>query len=180
MTRPHGLITTVAELRERCDVDPVTHCWHWRGATSNGSPRIWAFDHRLGDKRTMTGALAVWNIAFGRAPRTMAFRGCVSRTCLNPAHLREAGTKAEIGQHIRRTGALKGLHLEVRRANVARAHEACGIVPTPAAIVLAIRAAPAKVTAVALAAQYGMAHQTVGRIRRGESHRHLLPVQEAA
>lgn len=178
--RARGLISTIAKLRERCTVDPLTHCWHWQGAKSNGQPRIWAFDHATGDKRAMSGPKAAWNIAFGRAPRGLAYRACLCDSCLNPAHLREARSKAEIGEHIRRAGTRKGTAYPARMANLARARAALGITPTPAAVVLAIRAAPQDVSNVELSKEFGLLHQTISRIRRGESHRHLLALEAAA
>jgi len=173
-------VLTVEALRSRCTVDPVSHCWHWTGAiSSDGIPRIHTFDHAVGDKRVLTGPRAAWNIAHGEAPPAdrMVFRCCGERLCLNPAHLRLAATKAEIGLHWRRAGFRLGTALDARRANAAKAQAARGITPTDSAVVLAIRQAPAEASNVELAQRFGVAHQTVSRIRRGQSHRHLLPTQ---
>jgi hypothetical protein len=165
---------SVQALKSRCIIDPVTHCWQWQGAFSAGEPRLWAFDHALGDKRVMTGPAAAWNIAHDApVPRgKMVFRGCMNRVCLNPAHLRLARSLAEVGEHQRRAGTRKGRpRTPAQAAANQRMRDARGLPQTPPEIVRAIRAAPAGITNVALAAQHGVAHQTVSRIRRGESHR---------
>jgi len=176
-------IATVAALREHSVFDPRTFCWHWQGAKSTeGVPRIWAFDHERGDKRVMPGPKAVWNIAFARAPRGLAFRRCGCTDCVNPAHHGEAPDKAAIGLHVRRAGWRKGTHVEQRRASLAKAQRAAGVTPTPAHIVAAIRSADPKTTNVAMAAQFGITHQTVSEIRRGNSRRdaHLEEEEQCA
>lgn len=171
----HGLITSVAQLKARCTIDPATHCWLWAGATTgvHGVPAIWCFDHGRGEKRTMSGPLAAWNIAHGEAPPagTLVFRGCCRTLCLNPAHLRRARSKAEIGQHIRRNGARKGTAVEARRANAAIGRAAAGIIDTPIESVIAIRSAPSSTTGRALAQALRLSESCVSRIRRGETHR---------
>lgn len=174
--RWHRCCNTLADVRERCSVDPATGCWHWLGTmTKRGSPRIYAVDLDRSDKRVMPATRAVWMLAFGTAPgRLMIYRSCFVADCVNPQHLRPAESKAQIGAKLRASGKRKGTSLEQRRASVAKAMAAQGIVPTAPAVVLAIRAEPAGVTGMQLAAKYGLAAQTVSRIRRGQSHRHLL------
>lgn len=173
----HSYIGTLEALRCRCDVDRDTRCWNWLGATSSdGRPRVYGFDHARGEKRSMTGSLAVWNLAFGRAPLPgwLVLRGCGGALCLNPVHLREIRNRAEMGDYIRRAGFRKGTAVAARRANQRIASLASGKVPTAPEIVRAIRAAPASVTAVELARTHGIAHQTASRIRRGDSHREVV------
>lgn len=121
-------ITTIAHLKARSTVDTATHCWHWHGASIEGRPRIWAFDHDKGEKTALSGPLAAWNIAHGRSPLAgwIVFRACMSADCVNPAHMREARDRAEIGRHIRLSGRWVGTNLETRRANVAVALAALG------------------------------------------------------
>jgi len=166
-------ILTIEDLKSRSVRDPVTHCWHWQGAFSAGNPRIWTLDHERIEKRSMSGPKAVWNIAHGKPPMDrLVFRACGCKECVNPAHLKTAKDKAEIGEHIRRAGFRKGTATEARRANALKAIEAMGIVPTAPDVVIAVRAATG--TGIAIAAQFGLSHQTVSKIRRGESHKHLL------
>jgi hypothetical protein len=167
-------ITTTADLEARSLRDAATHCWHWQGAkATDGTPRIWTFDHERGEKRCMSGPKAVWNIAHQAAPRAgwLVFRRCVTSDCVNPSHMAQASNKAEIGVHIARRGSRKGKFAEQARANARKASAAAGIVYTPPEIVRAIRAAGPEQTSLALAAIHGLAHQTVSRIRRGDSHR---------
>lgn len=173
----HSLIRTVAELKDRCELNPVTRCWNWVGATAtDGTPRIYAFDNNLGEKRTMTGMVAAWNIAHGAGPLAgwIVGRSCGNRRCLNPVHLREFRNKAELGAHIRLAGWRVGNSTEQRRANARLASTAAGIEYTSPEVVRAIRAAPATVTGKALGLQFGIAHQTVSLIRRFKSHREVV------
>lgn len=171
-------ILTIEALKARCTVVPDTGCWLWQGACSGTppTPRIWTLDYGRAEKRTMSGPLAAWHIAYEAPPRPgrLVYRGCMSSLCLNPWHLREASTKAEIGLHIRRTGIRVGTALESRRANVRLAQAASGVVQTPDDVVLAIRAAPPGVTNKALCELHGVNRTVVSRIRRGESHRQVL------
>lgn len=104
-------------------------------------------------------------IGYGRAPRGLAYRCCGSVDCVNPVHVSEAPTRAAIGLFIRSLGRRKGTHVQARRCNLEKAYAARGVVPTPAAAVLEIRAADASVTNVSLAAKFGIAHSTVSAIR---------------
>lgn len=170
---------TVADVKANCDVDPVTGCWHWKGAKAlDGTPRMWAVDYEMLVKRSMSGPKAMWGIAHGEAPRKgwLVFRSCVCRDCLNPVHLSQARDKKEIGEHIARSGRRKGNSVEQRRASVRLAWAAAGVTPTPPEIVRAIRAADQSTTNKALGLQFGISCTTVGRIRLGQSHRDLLEV----
>lgn len=176
----YGLITSIAALRERCKVDPVSLCWEWQGATRGGSrpvarlfPVVYAYDHATGEKRGMSGPAAAWNIAHGEAPRPghRVFRACGNCLCLNPVHLRQARNAAEIGQHQRRSGTLRGKNVEQHRASLAKARAAQGIVSTPIEIVRAIRSADASITGRELARRFGMSDSAVSRIRLGQTHK---------
>lgn len=168
-------ITTIAALKSRCIVDHATHCWLWQGACSDGHPRVHAFDHARGEKRVMPGTRAAWNVAFGEDPPAWAlvYRGCQRQLCLNPAHLRLARDRADIGQHIRRAGTRKGTHLEARRANQRKACAAQGMKLVSPDVVEAIRLAPPEVTGRALVELHGVNRTTVSRIRRGEGYRDM-------
>lgn len=167
-------VLTIADLRARSVRKGL--CWLWQGAASGGHPRIWTFDHAAGDKRTMTGPRAVWNIAMQAAPPArLVFRCCGERACVNPAHLRLADDKASMFAALKRDGRFRGTFVAQRRANAELARIAAGITPTPAAIVAAIRAAPLRSaggpTNIALAALHGITHNAVSQIRLGKSRR---------
>lgn len=176
-TRLHSYIGTVEDLRARCNVDRVTGCWIWTGAnSSDGRPRLHTFDHDRGDKRTMSGPKAAWNIAHQRAPLPgwIVARRCGHPLCLCPVHLAEFADKAALGEHIRRAGWRVGTHVEQRRQSQRKACAAAGLTPTPEHVVRAIRAADKSVTSLSLAALHGIAHQTVSRIRRMDSHKGVV------
>lgn len=175
-------ILTINDLRIRSNIDPTTGCWHFTGSLSrDGVPRIHTLDYERDEKRVMSGPKAVWNIAHCCAPRAgwLVFRRCVTADCVNPVHMGQAASRKEIGAHIRLNGARKGVAVEQRQANLIKARAAAGIVPTSEPIVISIRAADTDITSRALSKLHGIAEQTVSRIRRGQSHRHLLPTIEA-
>lgn len=168
----------VTDLWAKSSRSEGSTCWQWLGATSDGgkTPRIWTFDHDKGERVVMPGPRAVWNIAnqCGLGSR-LAFMACVNSLCVNPAHVRVAVDRAEIGAHIAASGKRKGKNLEQRRANLRKAWAASGKTITPPALVIAIRAATGTGRAIGL--QFGVNERIVSRIRRGEAH---LNVMEAA
>lgn len=166
-------VLTIESLKERCKVHAVTHCWEWQGATtSDGHPRVWTLDYERVCKRVMSGSLAAWHIAYQAPPRAgcLVFRACQNILCLNPAHLREAKDKMEIGLHIRRLGSRIGTALESRRANILKAHAANGIRITSREKVLAVRAADKTLNNTQVGALLGMKASTVSAIRAGKRH----------
>lgn len=169
-------IRTIADIRERCKVDPVSLCWVWQGATSGGQPKMHVYCHEHGDKRTQQGTRAAWTLAHGTPPPAgaLVFRRCGNPLCLNPVHLGLARSLADIGLHVRRSGKLLGSAVDARRANAARGRAAQGIVDTPPEIVRAIRAAGHEVTGRALSRQFGVTESTVSKIRLGLTYREVL------
>lgn len=167
---------TVTNLKNRSERREGSACWHWLGATAkDGTPRIYTVDYDRAEKRPMSGPKAVFFIA-QRCPLNgrLAYRSCFTAGCVNPDHIRTAATKGEIGRAVIAAGSRKGTHTEQRRANIAYAHQASGCLPTPRAVVLAIREAPKSVTGRQLAELHNISHQTVSRIRRNESHREVF------
>lgn len=175
MTR--GLLTVEA-VKARCIVDKATHCWDWQGAMgSEGTPRIYTFDHERGEKRPMSGPKAMWNIAHQEAPPRYAplvYRCCGNRACLNPAHLRNAGGRAEIGESIARSRRWKGKSTPAQRTGYMLGLTAQGITPTAPDVVRAIKAESTLVAGRAIAAKYEVSESIVSRIRRGKSHKGIL------
>lgn len=170
MKKPTRGTHSVADLRANSRIDPVTGCWHWLGAkAAEGTPRIWAFDPDKGEKCTISGPRAVFCIAHGHAPRPgwLAFRSCQASDCVNPVHVDQARSKADIGLHIRRMGTRKGTAVEARRANVLKAQIASGSAPIDVELVRAIRNAPKVVTGVELCMLLGLNRTTVSNIRTG-------------
>lgn len=171
----YGLIRNASDVLRRCQIDKATGCWIWQGATigSNRTPAIWTFDAEKGEKRTMSGPRAVWTLVFGAPPvgGKMVYRRCCTNLCLNPRHL-DTGTKADIGEHLRRVGLLRGKPLAPGSArNYLRLLEARGMRPTPPELVRAVKSAPKEVTGKALALTLGLTESTVSAIRTGKRWR---------
>lgn len=180
VSAPARGIATTAQLRARCTVDPQDRnpydpCWLWGGSlSSDGRPRIWTVDLDRGVKTSLSGPKAVHYIATGKPLQgALAFRKCGTRTCVNPSHHGTAPTKAAMFAFLAAAGFLKGTAIESRRENVRKAWAACGTVPTPAPIVLAIRQAPESTTSSELGRMHGLSPQTVSAIRRGKSRREV-------
>ena len=170
-------LLTIADVRAKCIVNHDTGCWMWQGASAaDGTPVLHTIDYERKEKRTMSGPKAMWNIAFGEAPRIgwLVHRRCVNVKCLCPVHLGQVRNRAELGRHIALSGKRKGNSIEARRANLVLALAGSGIKPTSPEIVRACRAAGPEVTGASLAALYGIAQQVVSRIRSGRSHRGIV------
>lgn len=107
-----GGIRTVEDLRLRCAIDDVTGCWLWRGAISDGAPKV-HFRHPVSLERTD---------AKGRRVALILSRGedlprghvawqrvcCDSPLCVNPEHCR-SGPKKEWGRWLTASGKVKNL-----------------------------------------------------------------------
>lgn len=179
MTRGIG---NTDDLRARSWIDPLDRnpydpCWRWKGSLSqDGRPRIWTVDLDRGIKTALSGPKAVHYIATGKPLQgALAFRKCGTRTCVNPGHHGTAPTKAAMFAFVAEAGWLKGTALESRRANVRKAWAACGTVPTPEPVVLAIRQAPKGMSATELGRLHGVSTQTVSAIRHGRTRREVRP-----
>ena len=175
MKKPKRSVLKITDLYANSERKPGSNCWHWLGAKGvDGAPRIWTLDYEVAEKRCMSGAKAVWNIAnqSGLGGR-LAYRVCFCNDCVNPAHIgvvankKELGLKmAEAGRHKTEKGAI------ARRAAVRVAHEKAGIKVTPPDVVRFIRSS--EMTGVALSSMLGISEQNISRIRCGHSHKHLL------
>jgi hypothetical protein len=173
----HSLITTLDQLRERCIVDPASHCWLWQGATRRGMAVIYGFSHADNDKRVLRGVRAAWEIAHGASPapgRMLGLTCCGSKLCVNPVHVREFRSYAEIGQFNSRSGKLHGINVDARRAALVKARAARGVADASREVVLAIRSAPADVTTPELAAQHSISRSTAWAIRTGRRYAQVV------
>lgn len=85
-------IRTIDNLRDRCWINDITGCWHWRGALSKGTtPSMW-----LPMLRQHVGlATAICALTTGASPKPGQIWHCTCETrfCANPAH-RMAGTRS--------------------------------------------------------------------------------------
>jgi hypothetical protein len=126
--KPRRGIACSADLKARSTIDPLDRnpydpCWHWTGSKAqDGVPRIWALDHDIVEKHSMSGPKAVWNISRSKGTGDrLAYRTCCSTDCVNPGHIALAKDKAEIGAHIAAIGHRKGKRLVQRMAALKRA-----------------------------------------------------------
>lgn len=166
-------ILTIDDIKRRSTRAPGDLCWHWQGAkATDGTPRIWTFDHDRCEKRAISGPKAIWNIAQQCGTRGLwAARVCVCTDCVNPAHIKLFTSKAELGAHIRLNGARKGKHTDTWTASLRKAWEASGVYPTPPEVVRQIRSETG--TLREIGDRHGLSFKTVGRIRRGDSHKQV-------
>lgn len=119
-------MSTVEDLRKFCRVDDFTGCWHWKGAGSidkqgRKCQRVWVYDSVRREFRTMSGPIAVLEIAGKRTANTeMGWRTCRCEDCMNPQHV-TGGTKKQWGNWLRNTGAWKNSPAHVLGIQRARA-----------------------------------------------------------
>lgn len=105
-----GAVRCLETLRERCELDDATGCWHLR--TARGRPqrqdgsRHTVYLHGYG---STSAPRATWWLATGTWPdhRQVVYRHCDAYDCVNPGHLR-CGTRAAAGAAVARTNRLKG------------------------------------------------------------------------
>jgi hypothetical protein len=171
-------VITLADLKARCIVDAITHCWIWQGGKTRGKPSIYTIDYAKQTKCVMSGPRAAWQIAHECAPSRGAkvYRTCTNELCVNPAHLRQLfGGQKAMAAHLAATGTLKGQgrFTPGRQAALLKAR-AVRNRDVPDSVVLAIRAAPASVSALALAGIHGVHHSTAARIRNGETRTNVV------
>lgn len=168
-------LTTVAAVYRRCRV--VGGCWIWQGATDEGgTPALHTVDHSRQEKRTLKGARAMWNIAYGPVPEgKLPYRCCFTRTCMNPGHIKLASSQGEIVRAAAAVGKLRRDPAKVQKAILA-SMAARGQQITPVEVVLAVKRAPprSELSNKALASQLGVHHSVVSRIRLGQTHRGVV------
>lgn len=160
------------DVRQRCRIDPVTDCWIWSMAVSDGgrpysstTPRVSLPKGVLSiEHRTVSVPRVSWLMS-GRslAPGHVVWRTCGCELCVNPAHLR-AGTKADEGAWMRKSGRRQG---DPRRTavNTRNAADAQAVRPET------VRAIKAHLDAGRLqrdvAADFGLHVATISKIARG-------------
>ena len=150
-------IRTIEDLRERCWIDTDTDCWHWRGATSLGSPAVCIPGHggagRMGR--------AVCFLKTGKLPARGVIWHCVcaTRHCANPEHLKPTTRSAVMRKAIIKRGpAFVAKAQAVKRARSTICNDE---------IAAAIRASDESLPV--LAARYApMSAGMVWRIRKGQ------------
>jgi hypothetical protein len=93
-------IRTIADLRDRCWVDPDTKCWHWRGAkhkvgVGNRQPVGMAWCPAAQRAVTLGVLISFLRTSKGPAKGQLWYCVCDTRDCANPAH-RKLGTQRDV------------------------------------------------------------------------------------
>lgn len=145
-------------LWEKVDVGAPDECWNWRGNVGNsgyGSIRVGA-----PIRRQINSHRAAYEVAHGAIPDGMyVCHHCDNRRCCNPSHL-FLGTQADnIADMIAK-----------RRAPVGSSH---GMADLTDKQVLDIWHRAGRERSASLAAEFGVATQTIGKIARRERWAHL-------
>lgn len=158
-------IRTVADLMDRCRVDPDTGCWHLALCFSQGAPRVVMPHPTTGKLTHVRGRRAALLLQRGRdlPPGHQAWRRecCESADCVNPAHAR-SGPRDQYAAWVKRSGlhknnpkrALAMKRLWENRPRVLNADMRREIIESTQ-------------TTYALAAKFGCSQYAVWRVRAG-------------
>lgn len=151
-------IRTIEDVRDRCYVDE-SDCWHWRGATTLGSPVMWV--PAVGKVMTLGSTLTFF--VTGARNAGIRWRAkCGNRLCCNPSHrtrMTHSALMASAG--IKRTAAQAQRNRMIPRRYSDE-------------MVAAIRAEIG--TLAVVAEKFGVGKSYVSRLRRQE----LRPEQQRA
>lgn len=161
-----GGVRTIEDVRQRCHVDEETGCWHLRTARgrkvdTTRTHRIWV--HGLG---SISVTRAVWELTHGcRVPKgKKAVRSCRSRDCVSPEHV----VALTDGDHKRLMHSL-GLFMVGKRAETFE--RTCRRAKLSEDDVRYILSSPWSAAKIAKA--YGVRAETISKVRRGESYKHI-------
>lgn len=155
---------TIDDIRGRCVL--IDGHWLWKGALSEGWPRIAApeFTKHEGRQISQHGRRAVWHILNRKAiPKGYRVWGtCSERTCLNPEHI-ALETTAERGRKVAKSGKLKG---DLARIATVRksARRRSGLTPE---LIDTIRMSPK--TGRALTQELGLSRTVISKVRTGKT-----------
>lgn len=110
-------VRTISDIKDRCTVDDITGCWHWRGARNGQhAPSLW-----FPPMRACTGLpTVIAYILTGKAPPKGVVWHCTCETrfCANPAH-RKAGNRSTqmLARKLRKTPLERARIARSKRAN---------------------------------------------------------------
>ncbi len=141
-------------------------CWNWAGALVEGYGQI----DGIGAHRVS------WEIHFGAIPEGQwVLHRCDNPRCCNPAHLFLGTSKENVADMVAKSRHSRGeAHsVRLRTERRPRGETVAGSRLTEADVPAIREAAAAGETQEALAARYGVAQPTIGRLLRGETWRHV-------
>jgi len=159
-----GGVRTHEDLRGRCVIDDDTGCWHLRTANGRPMPRDKVHRVYMWGRGALSALRVAWELKTGQPVPAgqVVYRTCSSYDCIR--HI-TSGTKAEQGEHQRKTGALRGtVAASIRNTRVG---QALGKI-TPE---LALWAMESDQTLREAAHGLGVTTNVVWRVRRGISWR---------
>ena len=155
---------TLDDIKARCFITDEG-CWEWRGASSEGVPRIYAPNHQKegSPMESQVGRRAVWHVRTGKAiPKGhRVFGTCENAACLNPEHAK-CGTTSELGALTKKLGRFKNKPARIAASRISgrkRSHL------TPE-LIAEIQAS--EETGVAIAQRLNLGREVVSRARRGK------------
>lgn len=163
-----GGIRSLDDVMARCRINDETGCWEWAGAMSTTSvPRAFVppeVAERIGSnhKHDMTVMRLAWLLNGGKLEQGWrVWRSkCSCRTCVNPAHMK-AGTVAQFGAELRRTGRMVG-----RPRKLAQLKQISMKRAAPAELIReAERLLAEGMTSKAVGAQLGLNHNIMADVR---------------
>lgn len=155
---PCGL--SLESIRENCVIDGVH--WIWKGATTDGTPRVWAPDLARGGKMiSMSVTRAVWQLRTGQPvpPGQRAYRACTVAGCVAPG-CTVAGTPTQWGKSMSRNRRFSSTSASIARLKLALRMRALSDEQ-----ILEIQASSEKQEV--LAAKYGCGVHVISKARNG-------------
>ena len=157
-------IMTLDNIKARCFITDEG-CWEWRGAMSQGVPRIYAPNHQKpgSPMECQVGRRAVWHVRTGKAiPKGhRVFGTCQNAVCLCPEHAR-CGTTSDLGALTKKLGRFKNKPARIAASRIGgrkRSH-------LTAELIAEIQASDE--TGVAIAGRLKLGREVVSRVRRGK------------
>jgi hypothetical protein len=157
-------IMTLDNIKARCFITDEG-CWEWRGAMSQGVPRIYAPNHQKpgSPMECQVGRRAVWHVRTGKSiPKGhRVFGTCQNAVCLCPEHAR-CGTTSDLGALTKKLGRFKNKPARIAASRIGgrkRSH-------LTAELIAEIQASDE--TGVAIARRLKLGREVVSRVRRGK------------
>jgi len=175
MSHMHGTdlggVNSVERLRERCYIDPLNGCWHWRQSFSNGLPRVSVKCPETGERKNMRGRRAALTLKGGKLLKSgwLAYRSasCESSDCVNPDHS-FAGPPRAAGKAVTALGIWKEQPNRIA-ANTKINRSKRKLTPEQVAMAL-----ESPLSDCELGRQLNVSSTTINALRRGRTYRNTM------